>query len=217
MIHLVDVVQGTTAWAQARAGIPTASQFDQIITEKTLKLSSSSAKYMHRLIAEQLLGRPLDDATSGFMERGTLLEKKAVDYYELERDVDTTPIGFVLRDDRRVGCSPDRLVGEDGLLEIKCPAAHTHIGYLLDREGIGYRLQVQGQLWLTGREWNDTLSFNPDLPPALVRQHRDEEVIGKIEDAVEQFLDYLDETKDILQKHYGLFPEWRRPDLKVVA
>lgn len=212
-----DVVQGTTEWAQLRVGIPTASNFDKIITPKTMKLSGQCDGYAQQLIAEQHLKTPLDNATSGFMERGQVLEKKAVAFYELERDVESEAIGFMLRDDRRVGASPDRLVGNDGLLEIKIPAAHTHVGYLLDKDGIGYRTQVQGQLWIAEREWCDTLSYNPDMPPALVRQHRDEDFIKKLAECVDQFLEYLDEAKYKLQLQYGMFPELKRPPLKVVA
>lgn len=215
MIH-IDVVQGTTEWAQQRIGIVTASAADKIITP-TGKPSSQAEKYAWQLLAEQLLGEPLDNATSGFMQRGTILEQRAVDFYELQKDVDTIPAGFVLRDDRRVGASPDRLIGSDGLLEIKIPKADTHIGYLLDSEGIGYRAQVQTQLWVCERTYCDTLSWHPELPPALVRQHRDEKFIAALAAAVEQFNEMLDEAKEKLQKQFGLFPGWQRRLMKVVA
>lgn len=216
MILLNDFQQGSAEWMMARLGIPTASQFERIITP-TGKPSSQVDKYAHQLIAEQLLGAPLEDASSGFLERGTLLEARAVSYYELQLDAETVPVGFILRDDRRSGASPDRLVGDDGLLEIKVPAAHTHIGYLLDDKGIGYRCQVQGQLWVSEREWCDTLSWHPTFPPALVRQHRDEAFIKLLAAGVAQFCDYVDELKLKLHKQYGLFPGFRQPDLKVVA
>ncbi len=210
-----DVQQGTSEWTALRIGIPTASAFDSILTEKKLELSAKATAYAHKLIAEEHLGMKLDDALAGTsIVRGQVFEKKAVDFYELRQEVDTTPIGFVMRDDRRVGCSPDRFVGTDGLLEIKVPEPHTHIGYLLDEKGIGYRLQVQGQLWLCEREWSDTLSFHPDFPPALVRQHRDEAVITKLKVAVDQFLEHRDELKLKLQQ-YGLFPGFGVPDLKI--
>lgn len=211
---ILKVEQGTTEWAQARLGIPTASQFDRIITPTTIKPSKSAERYAHELLAEQVLGEPLDNATSGLMLRGSVMEKKAVDFYELQTDTETTPIGFVLRDDRRVGCSPDRFVGDKGLAEIKVPAANTHIGYLLDDAGIGYRCQVQGQLWLCEREWCDTLSFNPIMPPAIVRQHRDEKFIAALATAVGQFLEMMDDMKEKLQKK-GLFEDFRRADLRV--
>jgi hypothetical protein len=201
---ILDVVQGTTEWAEARIGIPTASRFDEILTPKTMKVSASAAKYAWELIAEQLLGEAMDQATSGFMLRGSIMEKKALQFYELQKDVDTKAVGFVLRDDRRVGCSPDRFVGSDGLLEIKVPSAENHIGYLLDDQGIGYRCQVQGQLWLTGRAWCDTLSYHPQLPPALVRQQRDEEFIAKLAAAVDEFLGTVEQMKTKLTAK-GLF------------
>jgi hypothetical protein len=210
----VDVEQGTSAWAAARLGIPTASQFDKIITPKTAKFSTQAEGYAHQLIAEQVLGMPLDNATSGLMLRGSILEKTAVDFYELQKDCDTEAVGFILRDDRRVGCSPDRLVGEKGLLEIKAPAPHTHIGYLLDDQGIGYKAQVQGQLWICEREWVDTLSYHPDMPPALVRQHRDDAFIRQLSMCVDQFLEMMLEMKQKLQK-VGMFPGERIPPLMV--
>lgn len=213
MIRL-DCEQGSVEWFAARLGLPTASCFDQIITNKTGKLSASSDKYAFQLLAEQSLGIALDNSTSGFMHRGTLLEKRAADYYEMLRDVDTERVGFVLRDDRRVGGSPDRFVGADGLLEIKCPSAAVHVGYLLDDQGIGYRTQVQGQLWLCEREWSDTLSYHPDMPSALVRQVRDEPFIAALASAVDQFLSFMDESKLRLQR-LGMFPDEVIPSLKI--
>jgi hypothetical protein len=210
------VEQGSVQWLHARIGIPTASCFDKIITPKTGKLSASFDGYMHRLIAEQLLGQPLEDASGGFLDRGAVLEQRAVSYYELQREVDTEKVGFVLRDDRRAGASPDRFVGSDGLLEIKVPAAHTHVAYLLDADGIGYRAQVQGQLWVAEREWSDTLSYHPELPPALIRQARDEPFIKLLAAAVQQFNDAMDEAKAKLQK-LGLFEDFERPMMRVVA
>lgn len=200
---ILDVLQGSDEWVALRAGIPTASRFDEIITPKTMKPSQSRDKYMHELIAEQL-GHPKESATSQYIERGTDTELKAVRYYEMERGVDTEQVGFVLRDDRKVGCSPDRLVGSEGLLEIKCPAPHIHIGYLLDEQGIGYKAQCQGQLWLTDRSYIDTLSYSPVMPPALVRQARDEVFIKALAAAVDQFISYMEESKEKLIRR-GLF------------
>jgi hypothetical protein len=210
----VDCEQGTSEWARARLGVPTASQFSKIITPKKLQLSEQADKYARRLLAEQHLGEPLDNATSGLMLRGSVLEKTAVNYYEAVKDCDTEAIGFVLRDDRRVGCSPDRFVGENGLLEIKAPAPDTHIEYLLDEDGIGYKAQVQGQLWICEREWVDTLSFHPEMPPALVRQHRDEAFIKALSLCIETFLERMLEMKQRLQK-VGMFAGERIPDLRV--
>jgi hypothetical protein len=211
----LDVVQGTTEWAMARVGIPTASQFEKIITPKTLKFSSQADGYAHRLIAEQALGVPLDNATSGFMDRGKDMERRALAFYGMQRDFDKlTPIGFVMRDDKRVGCSPDHFVDDKGLLEIKIPAAHTHIAYLLDEQGIDYRCQVQGQLWLCEREWCDTLSWHPEMPAALVRQYRDDMFIAALSKAVQTFLEMMDDMKARLIAR-GDFPALAVPNLKI--
>lgn len=206
---------GSVEWRMARLGIPTASRFDEILTPKSLKISQSMAKYAHQLVAEQLLGVPLDDAESGFMQRGTVLEKRALDYYRMVNDVEVEPAGFFMLDDESAGATPDFLIGADGLGEIKVPAAHTHIGYLLDG-GIDYRCQTQGQLWVAEREWVDTLSWHPELPPALVRVTRDEDFIKALAAAVRQCNDYIAEVKVKLQKH-GLFEGFQAPLLKVVA
>lgn len=214
MIRL-DVEQGSEAWYKARLGIPTASRFDEIITPSKWQLSKSSTRYAHELIASTILGYDVNMVSSGFMTRGVELEQKAVDYYELHHDRETEQVGFILRDDGHVGCSPDRLVGDDGLLEIKCPSAAVHIGYLLN-ESIGYTAQVQGQLWLTERAWCDTLSYNPDLPSCIVREERNEDVIRKLSEAVDQFLNHVWDLKASLV-YRGYFPQLAVPALKLMA
>jgi hypothetical protein len=206
--------QGSAAWMQARLGIPTSSRFDELLTPKTMKFSASSTKYAWELLAEQITGHPVTDVSSGFLTRGNVQELKAIQWYEMRHDVDTEEIGFIMRDDRRVGCSPDRLVGTDGILEVKVPKITNHIGYLLDDEGISYKCQRQGQLWLTEREWSDGLSYCPGLPNALVRTYRDEAFIKALAAAVDQFNGMLDEMKLKLQTK-GLFAGVRIPDLKI--
>jgi hypothetical protein len=206
--------QGSAAWHEVRLGIATASRFDEIITPKTMKPSASATKYAWELLAEQITGISVEDGSGGFMARGSIQERKAIQWYELQHDVDTEEVGFVMRDDRRSGCSPDRLVGTDGVLEVKVPKITNHIGYLLDDEGIGYKCQRQGQLWITEREWCDGLSYCPGLPNALTRTYRDEAFIKALAAAVAQFNDMLDDMKVQLQKK-GLFTDFQVPDLKI--
>ena len=191
----IECIQGSPEWTNARLGIPTASQFHRIITPKTMKPSSSASGYVHELIAEWVLGFPLDNDGSLLMERGQEMESEAVRWYELERNCDTESIGFCLRDDGQVGCSPDRLVGADGGLEVKCPSPKVHVGYLLAGVSEEYRCQVQGQLWITGRKWWDLLSYHPDMPPALVRIERDEAFISALSESVDSFLLQLADGK----------------------
>lgn len=189
--------QGSAAWHKARLGCPTASHFDDIVTPKLFKPSSGAKGYRTRLLAEWLTGIPADAASSGFMDRGMGMEERAAAAYAFARDVDVQEVGCVLRDDRMVAASPDRLVGEDGALEIKVPSAATHIRNLLEGMG-GYAGQVQGCLWLTGRKWVDLVSWHPDMPVAAIRIERDEEHIAALEKHVSAFVVDLLRERDAL-------------------
>jgi len=187
----LDVPQGSKAWFDARIGLPTASQYSRILTPRTMKVSEQAVGYRNELLAEWLLGEPLDTGEFQFTERGSSLEEGAYRFYEMQREVDVDRVGFLLRDDRRTGCSPDGLVGTDGQVEIKCPAAATHVGYLLDGGGEKYRAQIQGGLYISGRPWCDFLSYHPTLPPAMVRFQRDEPFIRALEAVLNEFCDRL--------------------------
>lgn len=191
IIH--GVTQGSPEWLRLRAGIPTSSAFDQIVT-KSGELSTQSVRYMHTLLAERIMKHPVIDHISMWMGRGSALEAEAVAYYEGFRELDTSAIGFITNDEGTIGTSPDRFVGDKGLLEIKVPKEHTHVGYLLTHAvDQAYKPQVQGQLWLTERIWLDILSYHPEMPPALIRVERDEDFIDKLADAVEEFSAKLEE------------------------
>jgi YqaJ-like viral recombinase domain len=204
---IVDCVQGTPEWLRARLAVVTASKAGEIITPKTGKPSSSMVKYAYELLAEELLGRPLDDASSGFMERGKELEGAARSWYEFDQDVEVRQVGFVTRDDGKAGCSPDGLVGDDGCIEIKCPAAHTHMSYLLgDVKDNPYYSQMMFTLWITERSWIDFVSYSPDLPQVLVRFQRDEKFIAALSSAVDDLLALLDKHRGTLRE-LGALPE----------
>ena len=189
-MKIIECEQGSRQWLEARAGIPTASEFSKILTPGG-KPSASADGYMHGLLAERIMGKPRFQVVSEWMERGSQLEADAAEFYRFQRDCEITRVGFVTNDEGTIGASPDRLVGEDGLLEIKVPAEHTHVYYLLSGSGASvdkeYKVQVMGQLWVTGRKWADVLSFHPDMPPALFRVERDEEYIERLAKAVSEF------------------------------
>ena len=181
-----DVVQGTEEWKRLRLGIPTASQFHRIVTPKG-QPSKSQEAYRHELLAERLLGEEIEGFESKWMTRGKDTELEAIQFYEMQRGVDVERIGFILNDAGTVGASPDGLVGEPGLAEIKIPKPGIHIGYLF-QDGSAYaehRIQAQGQLWIAEREWNDLVSYCPGLPPAIHRVYRDDVFIQAL--AVEVF------------------------------
>lgn len=193
-----DLKQGSPEWIAARLGIPTASRFGEILTAKTRKPSSSAQKYMCGLIAERLIGSPVDNASSEFMLRGSAMESEAVAAYEFEHDCQTMLVGFVTDDLHRWGCSPDRLVGDEGLLEIKCPSAAVHVAALLGMRDEEHAAQAQGQLWITGRRWVDLLYYNPAMPTHRVRIERDEEHVGQIAAAVGAFCDTLEHAYETI-------------------
>lgn len=198
-----DMQQGSAEWRKARMGVPTASSFHRIITPKTGKPSQQADAYLHELLAELMLGRPLDSPTYPWMARGTEMEEEAANWYEFERDVLAERVGFCTTDDGRFGASPDRLVETDGLVELKCPSPAVHVGYLLyPKRGVDaeYRCQVMGQFLVTKREWCDVVSYHPELPKVIVRVERDEPYIALMQEALGEFCARLAEGKAELER-----------------
>ena len=179
MIIHRDIEQGSEQWHQLRLGIPTASCFDKIITAGG-QPSKQAEAYANTLLAEMLVGKPVETfKKTAWMERGNELEGEAAAYYELTNEIETERVAFVTDDERTMGCSPDRLVGEDGLLELKCPAPNTQVDYILsgklDRD---YWPQIQGQLLITKRKWVDIVSYYPGMKkPVVINVLRDEAYI----------------------------------------
>lgn len=207
-----DCQQGSQEWLRLRAGVPTASQFDSILTPGG-KPSTSAVPYMHKLLVERILGRPTVEFVSTWMERGHAVEAEAVSFYEFQRDVETVKVGFMTNDAGTIGASPDRLIPMgDGLLEIKVPSPHIHLGYLIGNKTVDekYKPQVQGQLWIAEKEWLDIVSYHPEMPPALIRVQRDEEYISKLAAVVTEFSRILEETALEL-KARGIIPA-RKPE-----
>lgn len=193
---IIDCEQGTDAWLTARLGIPTSSQFHRIITAAKGDLSKQARKYAHELVAETLLGRPLEapPLSTFAMARGKLLEPMAVQQYEFSNDIETQAVGFVTNDAGTLGCSPDRLIiGARGGLEIKCQLDGNHVGTMIDGPGEDYRQQVQGTLAICETEWWDLYAWHPELPPVQIRSYRDEPYITKMRAALAEFLEMRDE------------------------
>ena len=197
-MRILPGAQGTDVWRAVKRGTPSASQFHRILSPGRLEVSAQSFGYLCELVAERILNVDISADSTAFMERGTIMETEAIAFYELERGVDTQAVGFCVRDDGIVGCSPDRLVGDDGGLELKCPSAAVHVGYLLDGISTKYRLQVQGALWITKRSWWDLMSYNPDLPSALVRCFPEKVVQDALDAAMPTFLAELDRATEKL-------------------
>jgi hypothetical protein len=191
-----SVAQGTQSWLDLRKGIPTASRFDGIMTPGRKK-SESAEKYMQHLLAERILGRPIEGFKSKYMELGNEYESRAVASYELANDCETEKVGFVTIDDGKIGCSPDRFIVDapDGMLECKAPSPAVHVSYLLAASGASkeYKVQLQGELWCCERDWVDIISYSPGMPDASFRVYRDEEFILELAAHVRAFSCRLEE------------------------
>ena len=207
--------QGSAEWVEARLGIPTASEFKRILTP-TGKLSTSRDGYMAELLAEWALGEPVTEfGGNDWTERGQALEPDARACYAFQADCEPQHVGFVLRDKGRMcGASPDALVGSDGLLELKCPMAGKHLLYLARNElPLEYVPQVQGQLWITGREWCDFMSYYPSLPPFIKRIAPDARFQAALDEYMPLFIEELLTGRGRLRE-LGVVPaaeaEWSR-------
>ncbi len=191
IIH--EVEQNSPEWHVLRAGIPTASEFSNIVTPAKWEPSASQERYLNALVHERRIGFSEDEFQSDDMRWGNEYEQDAVDCYEFQNEVSTVKIGFVTDDRKRYGASPDRFVGEDGLVEIKCPKGSTHVGYMRNRSIEKEKLpQLMGQLLLTGRKYVDIVSYHPKWEPVIIRVERDEQKIETLRTLLESFCDRLD-------------------------
>lgn len=191
-MKIIQVKQGSPEWHACRAGVPSASNFDMIVTSKG-EPSKQAQKYMYRLAGECITGTPEETYQNAAMQRGVELEAEARMFYEMTNDCKIEQVGFCLADGGW-GCSPDGLVNGDGLIEIKCPSMAVHVGYLLDGKiPTDYFQQTQGQLLVTGRKWLDFISYYPAMKPLIVRVERDEEFIIKLEVELKKFIKELEE------------------------
>lgn len=169
--------QGTKEWATARAGMITASRFNELLTPAKLEPSKSVTPYLYELAGETLLGGPASSFQSAAMDRGKEFEPEARDYFDLTQGREPVEeAGLIyLNEDRRIACSPDGLIGADEGLELKCPEIKKHVTYLM--AGVcppEYWHQVQGCLYVTGRKVWHFMSYYPGLPPLVVEVLPDE-------------------------------------------
>jgi len=196
-MKLYRIEHGSAEWYAKRIGIPTASNFDKIITPKTAEPSKSAPKYMYRLIAERLLNEPTDDELGyvQWVDHGKGQEPNAVAQFQF--NIATRPLepgGFITTDDGRLGCSPDRLFpGHKEAVEVKCPAPWTQIGYLLDGPDEAYRPQVQGQMLVGEFDAVHFYSWHPRMPAFHKITLPDAGYLAKMRDILSTFCDVLDQ------------------------
>lgn len=192
--------QRTEEWFKARLGKVTASRVADVLAKTKTGVSASRANYLTELVVERLTGQQAELYMNDAMQWGTDTEPQARMAYEAHKSVLVDEVGFIDHSSIAMfGCSPDGLVGDDGLIEIKCPNSKTAIETILSGKAPSkYIPQMQTQMAVTGRAWCDFVSFDPRLPEDLqlfiVRVNRDDEYIANLEKEVSAFLQEVDET-----------------------
>ena len=202
--------QRSPEWFAARVGKATASKIGDIVARTKSGYSSSRANYAAQLVRERLLGAPEETFCNAAMQWGTATEPEARQAYERHNLCSVVEVGFVDHPTIPMsGCSPDGLIGDDGLTEIKCPTPATHQETLLGGAvPAKYRNQIQWQLACTGRAWCDFVSYDPRWPDEMQmfvqRIERDDEAIAELEREVAAFLKEVDETVAALRERYSM-------------
>lgn len=190
-----DSPQGSEGWLKIRAGVPSASNFSDIITTQG-KTSTSRLKYMYTLVGEKLLGMKEDGFQSEAMLRGVEMESEAREVYSFITGNEVETVGFCFADEKKLyGCSSDGLIGEDGMVEIKCRKISNHIECLISKDLKSPEFQqVQGQLLVTGRKWVDYFCYYPGLPHLLIKVFPDKVFIKSLKVELELFCESLEEV-----------------------
>jgi len=185
---ILDVPQLSTAWFEAKIGIPSAGSFDRIVTTKG-EPSKQREDYLDELVAEIISGAKTETYQSYDMKDGIEKEPDARKLYEFINDVEVQIVGFCFYDEhRKYGSSPDGLVNPKGGLEIKKAKGRIQISRLRKGWSLAeHYQQVQGNLFITDREWWDLMSYSPSLPPLIIRIERDEKFIEKLKAELETF------------------------------
>lgn len=209
MSAVEELVQGSIEWHLARCGKVTASRMADLSATTKTGWGASRGNYMAELIAERLTGVPTEGYSSPAMKWGNETEPMARNAYQFYADADVVQEGFAAHPTiPESGASPDGLVGEDGLVELKCPNTATHIETLLGASVPSkYRLQMQWQMACTGRKWCDFASFDPRMPENMrlfvKRLDRDDGEIARLEGLVREFLGEVQTKIDRLKAAVG--------------
>jgi putative phage-type endonuclease len=196
--------QGTDEWKSERVGKVTASRLADLMARTKTGWSKSRDAYMSQLAIERITKQPYTFPTSSSMDWGTKTEPEARNEYRSICFDEVSETGFVPHPSiNDAGASPDGLVGDHGLIEIKCPETHTHLGYILnDDVPEKYFTQMQWQMACTGRKWCDFVSYDPRSPEGLKlfikRVDRDDCFIATSEEMVRKFLSEVEQMVEKL-------------------
>lgn len=200
-MKIITADQGTPEWFAARLGKATGSRFADVLAGGK---GLTRKAYAVQLALEIVTGKQAETFTSQAMQDGTEREPIARALYEAHTGNFVDEVGFCLHDTMDCGVSPDGLINEDGGIEIKCPKASTHAGYLsIPAEPSTYTAQIQGCMWVTGRSWWDFVSYHPDFPEnaqLIVRRiQRDDVYIAALQTSVEMFMKEVKREVDLIR------------------
>ena len=204
-MKILEVQQNSLEWLNARAGIPTASEWDALVTpEGKIRTGQMPKTYLAQKLAEKWLGGPLPNYCNIDMDLGKIQEEEAIPFYEIETGQTVRRVGLCLADDGTIGCSPDGLIGDDCGIEIKCPSAQTHVSYLLAGElPKDYVAQVQGSMFVTGRPRWKFMSYRRGFPPLILTVERSLPFHAALAEALDSLVRQLEEGYDQLVKLNG--------------
>ncbi len=183
-MRFYNIEQGTDEWFALRQGKFTASCIKDLFMGTT---TAGYEKAIHKVVFERLSGERVEsEFKSAYMQRGNDLEQEARDKYSLLTFNKVDNGGF-FEFNEWAGASPDGLIGEDGILEIKCPAYNTMINYLIKKElPKEYYYQVHSQILITGRKYCDFFAYHPNLENFILRVNRDEKICKEIEKKIKE-------------------------------
>jgi len=200
-LQVLNCEQGSEEWFLARAGIPTSSMFATVMASgRGGGESKTRAKYMRQLAGEIITGRPMESYSNAHMERGHKMEPEARDLYAFATDTAPEQVGFIRNGPK--GCSPDSLIGANGMLEIKTKLPDLLIE-CLERDDFPpeHKAQCQGALWVAEREWLDIIIYWPSIPVFIKRAYRDEPYIADMAKAVDAFNNDLSALVDRIRSY----------------
>ena len=208
MPKLIKAEQRSPEWFEARLGRATASKFADIMATTRNGYSAKRNNYATELALERLTGIQNETFTSAPMQWGIEHEDTAALVYSLKTGNDVEATGLWVHDELMAGASPDGLVGDDGLIEIKCPNSATHLSTLVTgKVPSQYIAQVQGQMWVTGRRWCDFISYDPRMPEnaqmIIIHVKRDDDYIERLQIEVREFLEEVESQVEFIKEYRG--------------
>ena len=205
-LEIIDCQQNTPEWLQARVGVITASGFKHVMAKSAGKAgtaaeSKTRQKYLRQKAYEQITGKMAESFSNAHTERGHVLEPEAIDAYSFMTDADVSRVGFMKRGP--IGCSPDLLVGDAGMAQVKTLLPELMLELLEDGEiPSEHRAQMQGEMLVATRFWSDFIGYCPGLPLFVKRMERDEAYIASLEVGLETFLADLAEYRASIETRY---------------